>query len=272
MAYLLIGLFVVCFLQKSAYPKDLAKIDDVVITDSDLTKRIGLLPERNRGRIDKEKMLNKMIDEELITREAQRLNLHDKEDYKLKVEAFKRELLVDLYLQQYLQDRNTEENQKKFYEQNKEKYTSPEMVRISVIRVNTEEEAKEILKKVREGEDFAELARKYSKGPGASKGGDFGFRAREALRKELADAAFSIKKGEISDPVKTKEGYHIIKVTDHRERGIATFEDVKIRLSSEYAKKLLEERFSELRKAAKIQVDSAALRELKIERGKGGEK
>jgi peptidyl-prolyl cis-trans isomerase C len=272
-ACFLIGLALVCFLLANpAYPKDLVKFDDTVITDSDLAKRIELLPGRNQAKINREKMLNRMIDEELITREAQRMNLHDTDDYKLKVETFKRELLMDLYLKRYLEGKNTEENQRKFYEENKQKYSSPEMVRISIIREKTEEEAKDIVRKARAGEDFAELARKYSKGPAADKGGDYGYRARQALRKEIADVAFSMKPGEISDPIKTTEGYQIVKVTDHRKAGVATFEEAKARVASEYAKKLLDEKISELRKAAKIQFYPDSLQDLKIKREKGGEK
>jgi parvulin-like peptidyl-prolyl isomerase len=224
-----------------------------------------ILPERGRKGIDKEKFLNKLIDEELILREAQKLNLHEKEDYKDRVEAFKKELLVDLYLQQYLKERNTEENQKKYYEGKKEQYTSPEMVRVSVILVKTLDEAKEILKKAQEGEDFAELAKKYSKDSSAKKGGDVGFRAKEALRKEFADAAFSMKTGEISNPIKTGDGYFIIKVTDHQGERIATFKEVKPKIASEYMNKILVERISELRNAVNIRIDSAELKNLKIE-------
>ena len=236
-----------------ANSKELAKVDGIIISsETDFKNRVMILPERSRKGIDKEKFLNKLIDEELILREAQKLNLHEKEDYKNRVEAFKRELLVDLYLQQYLKERNTEENQKKYYEEKKEKYTSPEMVRISIILVKTEDEAKEILKKAQEGEDFAELAKKYSMDSSAGKGGDFGFRAKKALRKEFADAAFSMKTGEISNPIKTGDGYFIIKVTDYQEERIATFEEVEPKIASEYMNKILVERISELRKAVNI--------------------
>lgn len=244
--------------------KDLAKVDGVVVTDSDLIKRLEVLPESSRAAMDKEKLLNKIIDEELLLREAQKLNLHEREDYKNSVEAYKRDLLVDLYLKQYLKENNTEEKQKKYYEENKEKYASPEMVRISVIKVDTEAEAEEIFKKVESGEDFAELARKYSKDSTARKGGDFGFRAQRGLRKDFADVAFSMKKGEIKGPVKAADGNFLIKLTDHKEAGIAGFEVVKNRIASIYANKLLDERISELRKAVKIQIDAAELKNLTI--------
>ena len=218
--------------------------------------------------IDKEKFLDKLIDEELILREAQKLNLHEKEYYKNKVESFKRDLLVDLYLQQYLTERNTEENQKKYYEEKIAEYTRPEMVRICVILVITEEEAKEILKKVQEGEDFAELARKYSKDHSAGKGGDLGFISQKALRKEFAGVAFSMKNGGISGPIKTGEGCFIIKVIDYQEERVTPFEEVKLKIAGEYMNKILAERILHLRKSAYsnrfARTDSAELRNLKI--------
>src|SRR4030042_5007423 len=241
-----------------ANTKELAKVDDFVISDTDFKNRIMIAPGGQRARSiqEKEQLLNKVIDEELLMREAQKLNLYDNEDYKFKVETFKRQLLVDLYLQQYLKENNTEENQRKYYEANKEKYAQDEKVNISVISVGSEEEAKEILKKIQDGEDFAELARKYSKGPYAAKGGDFGWRTRRGLKTEIADAAFSMKKDEISSPVKAADGgYYIIKLTDHGDAGILKFEDVKKRIAQEYQRKLLEEKIADVRKAAKIQID-----------------
>jgi peptidyl-prolyl cis-trans isomerase C len=248
-----------------AFSSELAKVDNVVITEKDLKQRIELLPERSRRNIDKEKLLDKLIDEELLVREAKKLNFHKKEDYKSRIDSIERELLVDFYLRQLLKDNNTEANQKNYYEKNKEKYKNPEMVRISVIRLPSEEEAKNIIKKAEEGQDFAELARKYSKGPASEKGGDYGFRSRRSLQKELADVAFSMKKGEIKGPIKTQDGYYVINLTDRKEEGIAKFEDVKAMVANEYARELIHDKITELREAAKIHIDAAELKNLKID-------
>ena len=92
------------------------------------------------------------------------------------------------------------------------------------------------------------------------------------MRKEIGDVAFSMKKDELSGVIKAADGYYIIKLTDRREEGIEKFENVKTRVSSEYVRKLLEDRISELRKAAKIQIDTAELNNLKTEKAKGGGK
>lgn len=221
-----------------------------------------IFPEHNRKGID-ERFVNKLIEGELLLREAQKLNLHENPEYKNKVEDFKKELLVNLYLQRYLKELNTEENQKNYFEGIKEKFRSPEMVRISVILLETEDEATEILRKAQEGEDFAELAKKYSKTSSARRGGDFGLRPKKALRKAFADVAFSMKKGDVSDLIKTGEGYYIIKVTDRREERIATFEEVKPKVASEFTNRLLKKKISEIRRAANIRIDAAESKNVK---------
>jgi parvulin-like peptidyl-prolyl isomerase len=193
------------------------------------------------------------------------MNLQKSEEYKLKTETYGRELLAGMYMEQYLKEKNTEDAQRKYYEENKKKYEMAEMVRISVIRTKTEEQAKEVLEKAKKGEDFAKLAEKYSSGPAADKGGDFGFRERKTLRKEFGDIAFSMKKGEIKGPIKLADGYHIIKLTDYREGGIASFEDVKKRVAYEYNRKLIDEKIKELKKAYMVHIDEAELKNLKID-------
>ena len=246
--------------------KKVAGVNDTTITADDFKYRVGFLKPRDREKIDKEAFLDKLINEVLLVQEAEKLKLNEKEDYKMRMEAFSHEVLTDLYLQQLLKEKNTEEIQKKYYEENKNKkqYERSEMKRLSIIRVQTEAEAEEIMKKAQGGEDFEGLAMKYSRGPAAIKGGDFGFRTREGLRKEFTDVVFSMNKGDIKGPIKTEEGYHIIKVTDHREAGIAPFEEVRQMIAKETAKKLLDEKISELRKAATIQIDAAELKNLKI--------
>lgn len=98
------------------------------------------------------------------------------------------------------------------------------------ILVEDEKTAKEVKKKVDDGGDFAKLAKEYSTDTGsAEQGGDLGYFSSGQMVPEFEDAAYSMKKGEISDPVKTQHGYHIIKVNDIRdkEESIGKYEDVK---------------------------------------------
>jgi len=139
----------------------------------------------------------------------------------------------------------TEEEITEYFEENKEYFAQKEEVEASHILVDDEETAKEIKKKLAEGADFAELAAEYSKDTSnAQNGGQLGYFGRGKMVEEFEKAAFSMEVGEISDPVKTKYGYHIIKVTGKKEAKEATLEEARSeieeiiknqKLSSEYA-------------------------------------
>jgi len=87
-------------------------------------------------------------------------------------------------------------------------------VRASHPLVNTEQEAKNILAQLQAGKKFSDLARQLSTCPTGQKGGDLGFFGRGRMVREFEEAAFSMRKGQVSDPVRTPFGYHLIMVTD----------------------------------------------------------
>jgi peptidyl-prolyl cis-trans isomerase C len=89
-------------------------------------------------------------------------------------------------------------------------------VRASHILVKTESEAQDIANQLKTGADFKELARTHSDCPSKRKGGDLGYFGRGMMVKEFENAAFNMKRGQVSDPIKTQFGYHIIMVTDTR--------------------------------------------------------
>ncbi len=89
-------------------------------------------------------------------------------------------------------------------------------IRASHILVSSEDEAKFILSELKAGKEFSELARKYSSCPSGKSGGDLGFFSKGQMVKEFEDAAFSMKPGAVSQPVRTQFGYHIIKVTEKK--------------------------------------------------------
>lgn len=90
------------------------------------------------------------------------------------------------------------------------------MVRASHILVSSLEEANHLAKELKAGKDFGELAGKYSSCPSGKEGGDLGFFSKGQMVKEFEDAAFSLKPGEVSQPIKTQFGYHLIKVTERK--------------------------------------------------------
>jgi len=117
---------------------------------------------------------------------------------------------------------------KEYFEANKDSFAQDEQIQASHILVEDEKTAKEVKDKLDDGGDFAELAKEYSTDTSnAESGGELGFFAKGEMVTEFDDKAFAMKKGEISEPVKTEFGYHIIKVTDKKEAKEAVLDDHK---------------------------------------------
>lgn len=163
----------------------------------------------------------------------------------------------------------TEEETKTFYDTNPQLFQQPERVRASHILIKVDEGAseekkaearkkiEEIQQKVKKGEDFADLAKTYSEGPSAPRGGDLDFFGRGQMVKPFEDAAFSLKPNETSDIVETRFGYHLIKVVDRQPAKMIAYADVKDRIDKHLKdQKLRTERqlyFDKLKKDAKIE-------------------
>lgn len=136
----------------------------------------------------------------------------------------------------------TDDEAKKFYDERAELFQSPETVKASHILIKSSPDApkpekdaalkkiKEIQKKVKKGEDFAELAKKNSECPSAQNGGNLDFFGRGQMVKPFEDAAFALKPGQVSDVVETQFGYHLIKVTDKKAAGKVPFDTAKGRI------------------------------------------
>jgi len=151
----------------------------------------------------------------------------------------------------------TEDELKTYFEENKDLFDEKEQVRARHILVETEEQAKEVLAKLEQGESFEALAEQYSTDEGTkSNGGDLGYFERGVMVAEFEEAAFSLKPGETSQPVKTQYGYHIIKVEDHKEAKPAVYEEKKEEIESTLRQQKVSEKMEtwlqELREQADV--------------------
>ncbi|MBI4844099.1 MAG: peptidylprolyl isomerase [Nitrospirae bacterium] len=211
-----------------------AKVGDVKISRDDYIKELKSLPEWARSRFqsdeDKDKFLDSIIEKEVLYAEAKKNRLEQDKEFAAKLEDFKKMNLITILLEKEIRDKVKidDAEAKKYYDDNLEKYRKDAGVRASHILVETEKDGNFILAKLKNGDDFGKLARKFSKDEGsAQNGGDLGFFSRGSMVPEFEDAAFKLKPGEVSGLVKTQFGYHIIKVTDKSEGTQLDFEQAK---------------------------------------------
>ena len=179
----------------------------------------------------------------------------------LKEKKISDDLLKEFFYDQYYRNAylaevekgmpNLEQDSKAYYEANKDSFKVDE-VTASHILVKEEALAKEILAKLKAGEKFEDLAKQYGTDGTKDTGGSLGTFGRGQMVKEFEDAAFALKPGEISDVVKTKFGYHIIKVTD-KNQGTKTFDEVKDTIKSELVNQEAEKKTKELRDSVKVE-------------------
>lgn len=135
----------------------------------------------------------------------------------------------------------------KFYEENRHLFMLPDEVEANHILVETEQEAQYIVTLLEDGADFAELARQYSLDLGnKDQGGYLGYFGRGVMVEEFEDTVFSLQVGEISDPVQTDFGYHIIQLLDFREAGEARYEDVRADIEDVLVGEKMQEAITEL--------------------------
>ena len=183
------------------------------------------------------------------------------------------QVLVRSYVQTEIQPKVkvSDEDVRKFYDDNRDKFATPAQVRASHIllrfppeatdadKAALREKAAALQKRAAAGEDFAALAKENSEDPGsAANGGDLGFFTRERMVKPFADAAFALDVGQVSGVVETRFGYHVIKVTDRKEASERSFDEVKDQIA-EYLKaqaldRAVQAKVKELREGAKIDV------------------
>lgn len=272
-----------CDKGSSSDSKVIAKVGKSSITEDDFMKQINRVPEWARKQFTdeagKQQFLEELIRRELIHQKALDMRLHKDTEYMEKVEEFEIMTLVSMILKKEIEEKSVvgDDEVKAFYDQNSDKFRVGTQIKASHILVNTEEEAKDLHDKITKGEDFAKLAKAHSKDPGsAQKGGDLGYFGQGKMVPEFERAAIILKPGEVSSPVRTRFGYHIIKLHDIKKGELASFEQTKEplrkQLLTEKRKKMFDAFVENLKGESEVTINEEAMAAINLPWQKAEEK
>jgi peptidyl-prolyl cis-trans isomerase SurA len=193
------------------------------------------------------------------------------------LEDFKQNMRTEIITQQVIQREVggriniSKEEEQAYYDAHKAELDHPEAVKLSEILISTDQagddaqklaaaeaKANDLLKQIRAGASFEEVAKKESQGLSAAQGGELGYFERGKLAKQLEDVTFAMKKGDTSDVIRTKQGFVILKVTDHQMPGVPQLKDVeegvKERVYMEKLQPALRQYLTQLRENAFIYI------------------
>ncbi|GLH77989.1 peptidylprolyl isomerase [Bradyrhizobium sp. SSBR45G] len=222
---------------------------DVALAEEELGPSLAQMDPASKD----ENVLSFLIDMKLVAKAAEDKKVADSEDFKKRLAFTRSRLLMDSLLASEGKAATSPDAMKKVYEEASKQIGGEQEVHARHILVETEDEAKAVKAELAKGADFAELAKKKSKDPGASDGGDLGFFTKEQMVPEFANVAFAMEPGKISDPVKTQFGWHVIKVEEKRNRKPPEFDQVKSQIETYVTRKAQADYVGKLREAAKIE-------------------
>jgi peptidyl-prolyl cis-trans isomerase C len=250
--------------------KTLAEVDGKVITTEDFKNEVERLPPYLKPMVQstegRKELLDSMIVRQILLEQAKKDGVDKSKEVSDRLDDLRKRLIVETYLKKKVEQEAqvTDEEMKKFYDENKEKFKTGDQVRASHILVKTEKEAQDILAQLKQGGKFEELAKKFSADSSAAKGGDLGWFPKGAMVPEFEKTAFSLKEGEMSGVVKTNFGFHIIKVTGKRPAGIRTLDEMKDQIKANLLPAKQQQIFQgmkdNLKKNAKITINEEALK------------
>ncbi|MBU6153484.1 MAG: peptidylprolyl isomerase [Bdellovibrionales bacterium] len=242
----------------NAFSGSIATVNGKVITDADLQSLVSTLPFQQRELVKKDqnlrkKMISDLIDQELMLQEAAAEKIESTKEYQDALNIMRKQALVNAIVSKKLASKVTPQAVKEYYNSRKSSY-STDQIHAQHILLSTEKEAEEVLNQVMQpGVDFQRVAEARSKDPTAKNTrGDVGFFSRNMFDQAFTDAAFKTRVGEITGPVKTAFGFHIIKVVDRKVGKIQELAEVEQEVRTDFQRDLLRNFVMGLRRKAKI--------------------
>ncbi|MBZ9684892.1 peptidylprolyl isomerase [Clostridium estertheticum] len=210
--------------------KVLAIVNGNEITQKDIERSLLRFPQETqeyyKTEEGKKQFLDQIINFELIYNYALDSDMKNEPEYIEQVALVEKDILIQIGVKNIMADVDiTEEEIKKYYESNSEMFKSEESASAKHILVDTLEQMEEIKSEISNGMSFEEAAQKHSKCPSAAQGGNLGSFTRGRMVPEFEKAAFELEVGEISEPVKTQFGYHLIKLDEKSSQDVKSLEE-----------------------------------------------
>lgn len=237
--------------------KVVAKVDgisitekDVALASEDLGERLAQLPEERK----RDEIINYLVDLKLGAKAAAAAKIGDTPDFAARLAYYREKVLLDQYLTAEGKKAVTPEAARKLYDDTTKAMAPEEEAHARHILVEDEAQAKAVVERLKKGEDFAKVAGELSKDPGSGKeGGDLGWFTKDRMVPEFAEAAFKLQKGQVSDPVKSQFGWHVIKLEDKRTKPLPDFAAVKPQIDQYLERKAQQDVVLALREKAKVE-------------------
>jgi len=203
-------------------------------------------------------LLDRLVDGMLITEAGRKEHLDRDPDVELRLKRYEDRLIQEAYINRAIKQAETEDRLRTRYETYLKEKPPHQEVRARHILLASEAEAKSVIAELNKGADFAALAKQHSTDPNAASDVDLGYSSRDDMVSEMgpefADAVFSISLGQYSKtPIKSRFGWHVIKVEDRRLSKPPSFEEAREQLSRDLAHEIIDAKLHDLRGAAKIE-------------------
>ncbi len=215
----------------------------------------------------RQNVLRGMASERLLYAEAVKQGVDKSEDVQRQLEELRKKVIVKNFLEAKTADMVKESDLKAEYDKVTAQLKGKEEARARHILVASEEEAKKIAERIAKGEAFEKVAGEVSKDPGSAKqGGDLGYFTEDKMVPEFAKAAFALKKGEVSKPVKSQFGWHVIKLEDKRKVAPPTYSEVKPQLKAMLQEKALSTYVEQLLNKSTVKYYDAKGKEIPFEK------
>ena len=255
-----------------AQERMIAKVNGKTITDVDMRlaeaeigNDLGSLPEATRRRV----LLEFLIENQLFADAAESEQLGSGPAFNERLQYWRRRALRDAYFDKSVRSAISEAEVRQHYAGQAGAARPEEEVRARHILVENKDKAREVFEKLAHGSDFVQLARQHSKDPGSKdQGGDLGYFGRGQMVPQFEEVAFKLKQGEVSEPVESQFGWHIIRLDDRRQRPVPPFEAVKDRVTAHLIHRKAQQIAADLREKAQIEyIDPEIKSAVETERG-----